>query len=1082
MRDEGTGGRLWEIASHALDLEPEERTVYLLDACGGDGPLLEKVRRLLADAESSGDFLESGGPSSDLRLSRLPGLGGGPAPRLPETIGGYRILGILGEGGMGTVYEAQQREPHRRVALKILRSWLLPGDTHRWFRREVEILGRLHHPFIAHIYEAGTEEGPGLPSGGIPYLVMELAEGAPTNVWVRESGATPQEILELLVRICEAVHYAHTRGVVHRDLKPANILVAADGSPKILDFGVARILGEDRRTFVTAEGQVVGTLSYMSPEQLSGDSDRIGPRSDVYSLGVLVYEMLSGRTPLPLDGLSVPAAIARLREEDPPSLNSVDRRLGGDVSTIVGKAMEEEPERRYASAAALADDIRRHLEHRPIEARAPSAAYRLRRFTRRNRSLVASVSAVILVLILGSLVAIQQAIEARRGLRAAERAGYRSSLGSAVAYLEADRKDLAQAALLEAPARLRGWEWNHLMTRLESSEMRWKLEGGRPRWAGFSEDGEAAYVRLEEAGGGQRLVRLDLEGGSVERLPFAVEDGALRSPTSDLEILSGWLVFPPGRERLDVQHPGGTTVLRRCGDLSRAARVAALTSDGARSIWIHPPEEEFSGRTRRFSFEVCDSASGEELQSFEAATPRPLAALSPSGARMLTSRGWLVLDVRATASETVLATVGGLADELTVARLPSEDRLLGGSYNGGVRFFELPSGRMLWSRHVHPKGAVGDLAGGGEDLRILSVGTDGTLALLDGESGDTLHLFPTFASSLDRVALEEGAERALALSPDGEARLWNLEEGGGGSTLLGRHGSFVYPVAFHPGGESLASGSWDGTARLWDLAGGRELWRLETQGQPVYALAFHPGGDRLFVGTRLRVLLTVDSRTGEVLRRTKFQPEAQLWKAFQLAMHPEGDSLALCKVVDRTELLDPETLESRATLEGLHGPCAWSPEGEVLLLLDEEDHPVLVDRGSLRRIRRYDPPSRSPSSLAWAPDGRRFAAVTGPGEVTVWGRTVAEPEAVLDVRDERIFALAWSPDGERLAVGGDEGVIHLYETAGLRRLVLLPAHASYIYSLAWDPSGKTLASGSGDGTVRLWRSSPESRFAGHPGH
>lgn len=346
----------------------------------------------------------------------------------------YEIVEPLGEGGMGVVYRARQVSPDRDVALKLIRGRSLTRDAIKRFEFEAHVLGRLQHPGVAAIYGAGVHAGD-------PFFVMELVDGEPLTRFADRAGLSVKQRLELISRICDAVQHAHTKGVVHRDLKPGNILVTRDGMPKILDFGVARATDSDIQTATiqTEIGQLVGTIPYMSPEQASGDPDSIDTRSDVYALGVIAYELLAGRLPHDLRAKMIHEAVRVIREDDPAPLSSVHRSLRGDVEIIIGKALAKEKERRYQSASDLASDIGRYLHDEPIEARAPSASYQLRKFARRNRPLVAGASAALAALVLGLAGTLWQAS------RAAERARV-AVAAEARAVAEADRAAEAELA------------------------------------------------------------------------------------------------------------------------------------------------------------------------------------------------------------------------------------------------------------------------------------------------------------------------------------------------------------------------------------------------------------------------------------------------------------------------------------------------------------------------------------------------------------------------------------------------------------------------------------------------------------
>lgn len=341
-----------------------------------------------------------------------------PSSRRPTTIGRYGVTGELGEGGMGMVYAAQQDNPQRMVALKVIRPELVQPDLLRRFARESEVLGRLQHPGIAQIYEAGTFAD---DYGSHPFFAMELVHGEPLTQYAESRGLETSARLDLFAKVCDAVHYAHRQGVIHRDLKPANILVDREGQPKILDFGVARLTDADVQvTRQTSLGEVIGTLQYMSPEQVNADPDDVDARSDVYSLGVILYELLAGRLPYDLSRKMIYEAARIVLLDDPAPLSSINRKLGGDIEVIVAKALEKEKVRRYDSAEGLASDVRRLLNDEPISARPASAMYQLRKFARRNRALVVGLMVAAVLLLAGSAVSLWQAVRATRAERLAD--------------------------------------------------------------------------------------------------------------------------------------------------------------------------------------------------------------------------------------------------------------------------------------------------------------------------------------------------------------------------------------------------------------------------------------------------------------------------------------------------------------------------------------------------------------------------------------------------------------------------------------------------------------------------------------
>lgn len=381
-------------------LDGQARAAQLDRLCAGDAALRREVESLLGHAESAEEWLDT--PAID-RLSPTrvaEALVENEAASMPTAIGPYRVLGVLGRGGMGVVYRAQQEHPRREVALKVLRGHVPTPHLLRRFRREAEILGKLQHSGIAHVYDAGVWKA---DSGEAPYLAMELVAGERLLEYAADRQPDTRARLELVARICDAVEYAHRIGVVHRDLKPDNILVQADGAPKILDFGVARATDRDLdvTTLQTMAGQVIGTLPYMSPEQVAGDPTAIDHRTDVYALGVVLFELLSGRLPIEVSRRTIAEAARIIQDDDPARLGSIDTHYRGDVDTIVAKAMAKEVDRRYQSAADFAADIRRFLGDRPIVARPSSSFYYIAKFAARHRGVVAALAALIVTLAVG---------------------------------------------------------------------------------------------------------------------------------------------------------------------------------------------------------------------------------------------------------------------------------------------------------------------------------------------------------------------------------------------------------------------------------------------------------------------------------------------------------------------------------------------------------------------------------------------------------------------------------------------------------------------------------------------------------
>mgnify|MGYP001409848262 CR=1 FL=1 len=750
--------RLEEIFLRAVELQSTDRAAFLERACEGDADLRQELDSLLEHHSGVGGFLDSKAAPGRGLLTQLGASALSDAePLLPsdKKIGNFHILGVLGSGGMGVVYVAQQERPKRTVALKVMRRVL--GDPNsasaqrilRRFEHEAELLGRLHHPGIAQIYEAGTYTADGLTH---PYIAMELVKGEPLLAYAAKHNLGNREKLVLVERICEAVQHAHRNGVIHRDLKPANILVDESGRPKVLDFGVARTTNTDLQLTSehTAVGALIGTLPYMSPEQVSGDPSAVDTRSDVYAVGVIIYELLANKLPYDLASRSLPEAARIIRDEEPTRLSAIDRYFRGDVEMIVSKSLAKDRTRRYQSASDLGEDIARYLAGQAISARRDSAMYVLRKQLRRYRGIVSTVAFFMLIVIcLGVFAAIQ---------------AYRASRLAATEVLA---KNDALVALKQA---------------------------------------ETQRKRADETSAslGVQLARANVERGRLLGIAgnlLAAEDliwpAHLREPNSRHTFFALWEMYMH-EPCLATQRAHATPLWGLTGSADGKVVVTSAESDPPFKVW---------------------ETTGRKLLNAIHAPLRPCRAiaLDRTGASLATGyeNGDIVL--YSTANGSTLAQAK-YCDEFVraIAFAPDGSTLLVGLGDG--RLLDLDPATLALRRTIgrEPQ-ALMQVAWSKDGKRFAAAASDGTVKLWNWNAGEIptrAHTYTGHTGPVGVIAFTPDSTTLATGGLDRTIRLWATESSECIGVLDSPNGT-VRSIDFTPDGTRLVSGGW-WMMNVWD--------------------------------------------------------------------------------------------------------------------------------------------------------------------------------------------------------------------------------------------------------------------------
>ncbi len=1039
--------RIEELFHAARELEREERERYLARACAQDSGLRREVEALLAldalpderlDRAAPGMLAPEGSPSNLLIGRRL---------------GPYSLRRCLASGGMGAVYEAEQEHPRRTVALKVLRADVASEELERRFRVEASFLARLQHPAIACVYEAGVSE---LDGTRVPWIALELVEGARAiTAFAREEALEPRARIHLFAEVCDAVHHGHQRGVIHRDLKPANILVDVAGRPKLIDFGIARAADPAGSTQRTEAGALLGTVQYMSPEQCV-DARDLDVRSDVYSLGVVLYELLCERLPHDLQGVPLPEVVRIVRERPARRPSAVLRALRGDLEAILLTALEKDRERRYQSASALAQDLRRYLRREPIAAHAPSSLHRLALFTRRHRALVGSLSAVFLAALSAAAVS---ARFAWRELRAREREEISSCLANiAAADLSLRTHDAAGARrrLESIPARRRGWEWDYLRGRLRLALG--VLEGPQSYCESVAFQGgriaatwhyETAWITLCDERSGAELAR----SGPLEPVPTRLAlagDGAIVWGGLDGR-LRRWDPSTGSTQAFEGRHEQLVTgVCVTPDDL-----VVSASLDGTVRVW-----DLERGLLRSTIFDGQGSVSWRDL------------AVARDGRRVAVGGGDGSVRVLALDGGEEVALGGGAGAVLAVAFDPGGTSLATGGSEGIVRVWNLATGRELVRLAGH-ESDVQDLAFSPDGELLVSASIDRTVRVWDVAQGVARAVLHGHEARAKCLAFSEDGRRLVSGGYDGTVRVWD-PRAETGPRRIDAHASYVRDLAFAPEGRLLATASFDRTVELIDMATREVVATLGGHGDRVTSVAFHPGGALLASASFDGAVRIWDTASGSCLRTLREHEDGVLTLAFS----PRGE-LATGSRDGRVLLHGPEDLGVRSILEHELGveQLAFDPRGERLAVIVNDGTLVVWDVGRERELWR-----RAPAGLlhdvGFSPDGELLALAAGDydgtdlGIVLLDGRA-GEERARLSGHTDVVLALAFTPDGRRLASGAADGTVRIWDPAAVEEALVLRGHESWVFAVAFSPDGSLLASGGGSEGgagigVRLW--------------
>jgi WD40 repeat protein len=942
------------------------------------------------------------------------------------------------------------------------------------FRREVELLLSLRHPSIVTVFDFGETDGD-------PYYAMEFIDGMPLNeapelIRPAESGqqaAHRDRVLATMAVIADAVAAFQQKGLIHRDLKPDNILMTADGSPRIVDFGLARLtlLSEGDRS--TRTGEFLGTPAYASPEQFGGDPAAVDVRSDVYSLGVILFELLTGAMPIRMTG-SLAESLRNLAEQTPTRPSALNPAIDRDTETIVLKCLAKEPARRYQSASELADDLRRRIEHRPIAARSDSAMYLLRSGLRRNKLLVTSVLTAAVLVLASSVITFVLWRQAVADRNVAQFEAYRSSLVAAGAAIREDRTQDALDMLVRAPKDLRGWEWNYVLSRVDDSVATQQLSKEAVLDVDWSDSSRAlAFLQTTgEAGLCRFAETLEHEPGTVTMLPRSELAGTPRS-----------VEWRPGRASLVVMH----------------SPAAIREFDVEHQVWSEPVK-------------ISDS----ELLA---------AAWEADGNSML------VAVAAANDSSTILRWTPGDSEIAEIHSLPWRVAVLiampddESCVAGGERWQRFVPGLSTDSTDVvadcELPFSVSCMVVAPDGQQLACGGRDGQLQIVSAATGERIREFTGHPGSVLTLAFSTDSQRLASGSRDSVVRLWNATTGeqlgrrrghlhwihglrirpddriesvcargvlkqfvpeiSSDDSTLTHHTTTISGLGFESHGATLVSSSMDGSVQSVSLRSLAETKRLHAGPVPVTAMSFDPADGSILAALQDgRVLKAttgisgLSSGTGQ-----SSESDADATEVWRLPLQETSAILSLAQTAEHVVaglesgevlLLDRSTWSARSVARH---------ERPVRFVTFALDASVVVseDEAALRVTRVADghvewqpdrPRSLYYTPVAVDPAGERLAAGDSSGMIHIWNLRTHREEAPLTWHSSSVTAVCFHPDGTRLVSAATDGAMKVWDIERRQEVFALPDVNGFAVRLAFSHDGRRLAAGLYDGNVRVY--------------
>jgi eukaryotic-like serine/threonine-protein kinase len=1046
-----------DLFDEVLDVAPNERNDYLARVCGDDAELFKELQILIKASGDSEDFIENREfiPAKNFLSEETDSFIG-------KKIGAYRLKKLIGRGGMCAVYLASRIDDFQKeVAVKIIPPFENRKQSNENFRRERQILAHLEHANIAQILDGGTAED------DTPFIVMEYVDGLPLNVYCDEKNLSEHDRLELFQNVCNAVTYAHQNLIVHRDLKPNNILVSKDGKPKLLDFGIAKLLRTetlDLSESHTIEGNAL-TPEYASPEQINGEN--ITTASDVYSLGVVLYELLTGKRPHDFKDKSLNEIVKIIQTKEPlaPSAiaNSKFQKPNSELDSIILKSLAKSTKERYQTVDEFRADIENYLNDLPVLARPNTLFYRFEKYVKRHKFETA-IGAVFILILLGWLVtAILQTNNAEKQARENRRSAYSAEMILAAnEYENANLNRLKELVEKYQPQDreedLRGFEWYFLNNLLNPTSKIASFQHSDEVWnAEFSPDGKLIATVCND-----NFTRIwNVENGQMLETP---------------EQKGAWKVsfFPDGK-RFAVSSSSNSNPIVKIYETATVKELFAIKNHTKRirAIDVSPDGKMIATGSQDGNIIISNAETGEEIRRFSFSTAEKRiefydVQFSKNGDKLAVSgfETFAIFNTKTWEKKQsdieIFVDKNVLLNGWKIAFSPLEKTIALGLFTGEVVFLDTETLEILRVLKIHQSN-VKSLTFSA-DGKILATGSwDRTVKFTDVQTGEIVNELRGHFAGIHELEFSPDGKTLATASADFNLSLWNAEQVSKANSILTNASLAAFDA---DGKRAFVWNNSNYEFADWNLVEKRKTWALKPNVN-AFSIAFSDAANRVAFGEREGVFSVFDAVNGNELKRFKSSDR----NLFAVAFSPDGKRIFTAQEDGMLKSFDAENGAEIFAVQAhadIIKTLSISPDGKILAAGGNDKVVKLFDADSGREIAALNGNTKPLYKIVFSADGKFLASGGADDIARIWSVSDGKPIHKFSGMSGGIFALAFSPDGKRLATASDVGVIRLWNTETGEQVLAFTASQKQITNLKFSADGKTLISIDSTGKLSFW--------------